>query len=62
MDLLKLEIESPFRNLEGLEVSFGERTNTYVLIGNNGSGKSSVLEASSSIFFSTFFIFIVFYR
>lgn len=50
MDLLKLKIESPFRNLEGLEVSFDERTNTYVFIGNNGSGKSSVLEALSSIF------------
>lgn len=50
MDLLKLKIESPFRNLEGLEVSFNERVNTYVFIGNNGSGKSSVLEALSSIF------------
>ena len=50
MDLLKLKIESPFRNLEGLEVTFNEQTKTYVLIGNNGSGKSSVLEALSSIF------------
>lgn len=50
MELLKLKIESPFRNLEGLEITFKETINTYVLIGNNGSGKSSVLEAISSIF------------
>lgn len=50
MDLLRLKIESPFRNLEGLEVTFNEQTKTYVFIGNNGSGKSSVLEALSSIF------------
>lgn len=50
MDLLRLKIESPFRNLEGLDVTFNEQTKTYVFIGNNGSGKSSVLEALSSIF------------
>lgn len=50
MELLKLKIESPFRNLEGLEITFKETINTYVLIGNNGSGKSSILEALSSIF------------
>lgn len=50
MDLLRLRIESPFRNLEGLEVIFNEGTSTHVFIGNNGSGKSSVLEALSSIF------------
>ena len=50
MDLLRLKIESPFRNLEGLEVIFNEGTSTHVFIGNNGSGKSSVLEALSSIF------------
>ena len=50
MELLKLKIESPFRNLEGLEITFKDSVNTYVLIGNNGSGKSSILEALSSIF------------
>lgn len=50
MELLKLKIESPFRNLEGLDITFKETVNTYVLIGNNGSGKSSILEALSSIF------------
>lgn len=55
MELLKLKIESPYRNLEGLEISFKEAINTYVLIGNNGSGKSSILEALSSIFFVLFY-------
>lgn len=55
MELLKFIIESPFRNLEGLDITFKETISTYVLIGNNGSGKSSVLEALSSIFSVLFY-------
>ncbi len=54
MKLISLKILSEFRNLNGLELKFNPRTNTYVLIGNNGSGKSSLLEALSSIFYSLY--------
>lgn len=50
MKLKQLNILSPFRNLDGMELKFNPQTKTYVLIGKNGSGKSSLLEALSSIF------------
>ena len=50
MELLTLKIHSDFRNLKGLRLAFSNNIGTYVLIGNNGSGKSSILEAISSIF------------
>ena len=55
MKLNKLKIESPFRNLEGLDITFSNLISTYVFIGNNGSGKSSVLEALSSIFYTLYY-------
>ena len=54
MKLLNLKILSDFRNLNGVELKFNAKSNTYVLIGNNGAGKSSLLEAISSIFNSLF--------
>ena len=45
MRLIELKITSDFKNLKGLKVSFEPSNNTYVIIGNNGSGKSSILEA-----------------
>ena len=50
MKLISLKILSEYRNLNGVELKFNPQTNTYVLIGNNGAGKSSLLEAVSSIF------------
>ena len=54
MKLISLKILSEFRNLNGVELKFNAKTNTYVLIGNNGAGKSSLLEAVSSIFYSLY--------
>lgn len=54
MKLISLKILSDFRNLKGVELKFNARSNTYVLIGNNGAGKSSILEALSSIFYTLF--------
>ncbi|MBO7616206.1 MAG: ATP-binding cassette domain-containing protein [Bacteroidales bacterium] len=54
MKLISLKILSEFRNLNGVELKFNSQTNTYVLIGNNGAGKSSLLEAVSSIFFNLY--------
>lgn len=54
MKLISLKILSDFRNLKGVELNFNARSNTYVLIGNNGAGKSSLLEALSSIFYTLF--------
>lgn len=51
MKLISLKILSEYRNLNGVELKFNPQTNTYVLIGNNGAGKSSLLEAVSSIFY-----------
>lgn len=50
MKLISLKVLSDFRNLKGVELKFNAHSNTYVLIGNNGAGKSSLLEAVSSIF------------
>lgn len=50
MKLLEFNINSPFRNLDGLKIKFDKKMSTYVLIGINGAGKSNVLEALSSVF------------
>ena len=50
MKLLDFKILSDFRNLKGIELKFNSTNSTYVLIGNNGAGKSSLLEALSSVF------------
>lgn len=50
MELFNLSILSQYKNLKNLKIKFDCRENTHVLIGNNGSGKSSILEALSSIF------------
>lgn len=55
MRLIELKITSDFKNLRGLKVTFDPRNNTYVIIGNNGSGKSSILEAISSVFSSLWY-------
>ena len=54
MKLISFKVLSEFRNLKGVELRFKPQTNTYVLIGNNGAGKSSLLEAVSSIFHSLY--------
>ena len=50
IELTKLKILSGFKNLKDLDINFKQGLDTYVLIGNNGSGKSSILEALSYIF------------
>ena len=49
MRLKKLYIEE-YKNLERVTINFKHNNGTTVLIGNNGSGKSNVLEAISAIF------------
>ena len=55
MRLIELKINSDYKNLKGLKLRFNPQNNTYVIIGNNGSGKSSILEAISSIFSSLWY-------
>lgn len=55
MKFISLKIKSEFRNLEGLKLSLSEKNDTYVLIGNNGTGKTNILEALSSVFYSLLF-------
>jgi len=50
MRLEKLNINTRFKNLENFEIDFSNKEGITVLIGNNGSGKSNLLEAISSIF------------
>jgi predicted ATP-dependent endonuclease of OLD family len=50
MRLQKLNINTRFKNLEGFEIDFSTKEGITVLIGNNGSGKSNILEAISGIF------------
>ena len=50
MKLLTLEITSEFRNLKGLNLNLDSTNDTYVIIGNNGTGKTNILEALSSVF------------
>jgi len=50
MRLQKLKINTRFKNLEDFEIDFSNKEGITVLIGNNGSGKSNILEAISSVF------------
>ncbi|MDZ4073088.1 MAG: AAA family ATPase [Sediminibacterium sp.] len=50
MRLQKLKIISRYKNLENFEIDFTNKEGITVLIGNNGSGKSNILEAISGIF------------
>lgn len=56
MRIKGLTITSEYRNLKGLTINLESyNRNTYVLIGNNGAGKSNILEAISSIFRSLYY-------
>ena len=50
MRLEKLHIKTRFKNLNNLFIDFSDKSGITVLIGNNGTGKSNILEAISSIF------------
>tara|TARA_R110002012_G_scaffold162931_1_gene325250 strand:+ start:564 stop:2252 length:1689 start_codon:yes stop_codon:yes gene_type:complete len=50
MRLIQLHIQTRFKNIEDLKIDFRTKEGLTVLIGNNGSGKSNILEALSSIF------------
>jgi ABC-type cobalamin/Fe3+-siderophores transport system ATPase subunit len=50
MRLEKLHIKTRFKNLYNFVIDFSIKEGITVLIGNNGSGKSNILEAISSIF------------
>lgn len=50
MRLQRLRINKRFKNLEDFEIDFSNKEGITVLIGNNGSGKSNILEAISSVF------------
>lgn len=50
MRLEKLHIKTRFKNLFDFVIDFSNKEGITVLIGNNGSGKSNILEAISSIF------------
>jgi predicted ATP-dependent endonuclease of OLD family len=50
MRLVQLHIQTRFKNIEDLKIDFRTKEGLTVLIGNNGSGKSNILEALSSIF------------
>lgn len=50
MKIKEIHIRSNFRNLNGLELKFDSAHSTNIIIGNNGAGKSNILEAFSSIF------------
>lgn len=54
IELKRIKIESHFKNLNGLEINFENSNGVTVLIGNNGSGKSNLLEALSLIFRSLY--------
>ena len=49
MRLDKVSIDG-FKNLRGLELDFDERQLTTVLIGQNGAGKSNLIEAITQVF------------
>jgi predicted ATPase len=50
MRLLLLHIKGQFKNLKNLRLDFSDKKGITLLIGNNGSGKSNILEAFSSVF------------
>jgi len=54
MKLIELYIKSHFRNLNKLKIEFPTESRACVIIGNNGAGKSNILEAISAIFNSLY--------
>ena len=50
MKLEKFKIIDRFKNLDNISLDFSDKDGTTVLIGNNGSGKSNLLEAISNVF------------
>lgn len=48
--LKKLHIQTSFKNLNDLIIDFEKGNGITILIGNNGSGKSNIIEAISQIF------------
>ncbi|EKF9455803.1 AAA family ATPase [Vibrio cholerae] len=50
MKLLRLRIRSEFKNLKNVEIQFSSNTSRTVIIGQNGTGKSNILEALVKIF------------
>lgn len=50
MKLLRLNIRSEFKNLKDVEIQFSPDTSRTVIIGQNGTGKSNILEALVQIF------------
>ena len=50
MRLETLHIQSRFKNIDDLKIDFRNKEGLTVFIGNNGTGKSNILEALSSIF------------
>ena len=50
MKIHEFRVRSDFRNLNGLVLQFDTTHSTNIIIGNNGAGKSNILEAFSSIF------------
>ena len=47
--LIRLKVEN-FKNLKNIEINFNNNPNLTIIIGNNASGKSNILEAISAIF------------
>lgn len=50
IQLQELHIKTRFKNIENLIINFEKSNGLTLLIGNNGSGKSNIVEAISSIF------------
>lgn len=50
MRLQRLKVKSAYKNLEGVELIFSQKENRTVIIGQNGTGKSNILEALVHIF------------
>ncbi|PQJ40106.1 hypothetical protein BTN99_20185 [Vibrio campbellii] len=50
MRLQRLKITSAYKNLNGVELNFSQAENRTVIIGQNGTGKSNLLEALVAIF------------
>ena len=49
MQLVSLWVKD-FKNLKDFTINFENQENLSIIIGNNGSGKSNILEAISAIF------------
>ena len=50
MKLINFQLLSQYKNLEELNLEFSPKSPITVLIGNNGSGKTNILEAISHVF------------